>query len=65
VEMNIDYREPRMPSPVRRGVTRRSALALAFASAAAATLALTAAPARAQARTRARTIECAADLAVS
>jgi hypothetical protein len=51
VEMNIDYREPRMPSP--------------FASAAAATLALTAAPARAQARTRARTIECAADLAVS
>jgi hypothetical protein len=63
VEMNIDYREPRMPSPVRRGVTRRSALA--FASAAAATLALTAAPARAQARTRARTIECAADLAVS
>jgi hypothetical protein len=59
VEMNIDYREPRMPSPVRRGVTRRSALA--FASAAAATLALTAAPARAQART----IECAADLAVS
>jgi hypothetical protein len=63
VEMNMDYREPRTPSPARRGLTRRSALA--FVSAAAATVALTAAPARAQARTRARTIECAADLAVS